>query len=205
MRGGNEGDGGHDDLVAGTDAGEDRREIERGGCAIETDGMGGAEVGGEVRFKLGGPGAEADPAALEHLANGVAFLLAHAGSEHRQHDSSSSTIPEIDRDVLPAHPSDFQPSKEINSGVPQAANRSAANVIPILGGSAEIADVKGLAVANDVRAQQPFARHAQSFDAAGNDGVGLKRFDPELIEFHDIEADKRADDPALMEEAWIRA
>src|SRR5206468_874214 len=84
--GGDERDGWDDHFIAGADAGQQRRQVQRGGRAVQPDRVGRADVFGKLRLELRRFRSQADPPALENLRNGVAFFLAHRRAKYRYHD-----------------------------------------------------------------------------------------------------------------------
>ena len=78
--GGHEGEGGHDDLVAGSDAGQQQRQVQRGGAARHGRGM--ADPGHVGHLALEGVDVRADgsdPAPVERGQQGLPLGGTHVG------------------------------------------------------------------------------------------------------------------------------
>jgi len=82
VRGRDKGHRRDNDLVASADAEQPERQIERGRAGIDGDGIGGAEVFGELLFELRRARPQAYPAGADDFRDRVDFFVAHRRFEN---------------------------------------------------------------------------------------------------------------------------
>ncbi len=83
--GGDERQGGHDDLVAGAHPGQDQGEVQSGRARRHRDGLGAADDAGERSFELGHPWALGHPTRRHRLGRRLRLLGAQPRLHHRDH------------------------------------------------------------------------------------------------------------------------